>query len=107
MTMKSTCRVFNALACTALVMLAVSACSGTEPRVGGAPDSFVSNCVNASARQLKVPVSDIQVVGTGMQATEAWTVDLKVGPQERPAVCTVGPNGAVLGVIYKKQKQRE
>jgi hypothetical protein len=31
-----------------------------------------------------------------------YTINLKVGPQGRSAVCTTDENSAVLGVVYKR-----
>jgi len=41
---------------------------------------------------------------TGLASSDrsARTINLKVGPQARPAVCTTDENSAVLGVVYKR-----
>jgi len=102
-------RLFAALATAALL----AACSSTtgqpewtavvsSANVGGAPQRSVANCVNTSARTLKVPVSDIVVVNGTSTVDGVYAINLKVGPQARSAVCSVDDNGTVMGVVYKK-----
>jgi len=90
----------------------MAACGGDMPldvpvpvssaKVGGAPQRALANCVNASARTLKVPASDI-VVDSGTSTVDGvYAINLKVGPQARSAVCSVDDNGTVMGVVYKR-----
>lgn len=99
MTMRSS---FIPLACVAAAGLSLAACNSTSLRVGGAPEASVRNCVNVAARELRVPAASI-VVDSGYTPRDGvYTIDLKVGPQGRPAVCTTDENSAVLGVVYKR-----
>ena len=79
-----------------------AACSSNSVRVGGAPEAGVAHCVAAAARELKVPVTGIAVDSGTTLRDSIYTINLKVGPQGRSAVCTVDENGAVLGVVYKR-----
>jgi ABC-type glycerol-3-phosphate transport system substrate-binding protein len=74
----------------------------SSANVGGAPQRAVANCVNASARKLKVPVSDIVVVDGTSTVDGVYAINLKVGPSGRSAVCSVDDNGTVMGVVYKR-----
>jgi len=82
----------------------VSACgSNNAIRVGGAPEVGVRNCINAAARELKLPVSTSIAADRGTSPRDGvYAINLKVGPQARSAVCTVDENGAVLGVVFKR-----
>jgi len=74
----------------------------SSANVGGAPQRAVANCVNSSARTLKVPVSDIVVVNGTSMVDGVYAINLKVGPSARSAVCSVDDNGTVMGVVYKR-----
>ncbi|MDQ7973845.1 MAG: hypothetical protein REJ24_14850 [Rhodocyclaceae bacterium] len=86
----------------ALSALALSACSSTAVRVGGAPDVSVKNCVAAAAREFKVPPAAVAVMSSTTPRDGVYAVNLAVGPQKRSAVCTADENGAVLGLVYKR-----
>lgn len=86
----------------ALAALAVSACSSTAVRVGGAPDISVKNCVAAAAREFKVPPAAVAVMSSTTPRDGVYAINLAVGPQKRSAVCTADENGAVLGLVYKR-----
>ncbi|MBJ2157901.1 hypothetical protein [Variovorax sp. IB41] len=77
-------------------------CSSTSIRVGGAPDASVKNCVTAAARELRLPAGSIAVDSGSTPRDGVYTINLKVGPQGRSAVCTTDENSAVLGVVYKR-----
>ena len=79
-----------------------TACSSTSLRVGGAPEASVKNCVTAAARELRVPPGSIAVDSGSTPRDGVYTINLKVGPQGRSAVCTTDENSAVLGVVYKR-----
>ncbi|MEJ8855297.1 hypothetical protein WKW79_11995 [Variovorax robiniae] len=102
-------RVMSAFATAAML----AACSNTtgqpewpavvsSANVGGAPQRAVANCVNSSARTLKVPVSDITVVNGTSMVDGVYAINLQVGPSKRSAVCSVDDNGTVMGVVYKR-----
>ncbi|MEJ8845927.1 hypothetical protein [Variovorax rhizosphaerae] len=102
-------RMLSAIATAVLL----AACSNTAEQldfpvpvssanVGGAPQRAVNNCVNASARTLKVPVSDIVVVNGTSTVDGVYAINLKVGASARSAVCSVDDNGTVMGVVYKR-----
>ena len=97
-----TMRSFNRLAWAVAAGVAVTGCSSTSLRVGGAPDASVKNCVTAAARELRVPPSSIAVDSGSTPRDGVYTINLKVGPQGRSAVCTTDENSAVLGVVYKR-----
>ena len=97
MTMRSSIH----LACVAAAGFLMAACSSTSLRVGGAPEASVKNCVAAAARELRVPPASIVVDSGSTPRDGVYTINLKVGPQARPAVCTTDENSAVLGVVYK------
>jgi hypothetical protein len=97
-----TMRTFNRLAWAAVAAVAMTACSSTSLRVGGAPDASVKNCVTAAARELRVPAGSIAVDSGSTPRDGVYTINLKVGPQGRSAVCTTDENSAVLGVVYKR-----
>ncbi len=79
-----------------------AACTSNSVRVGGASEAAVKNCVNAAARELKVPLSGLFVDSGTTLRDGIYTINLKVGPQARWAVCTVDENGEVQGVVYKR-----
>jgi hypothetical protein len=56
----------------------------------------------AAPRELRVPASSISVDSGNMPRDGVYTINLKVGPQGRSAVCTTDENSAVLGVVYKR-----
>ncbi|MGJ7605583.1 hypothetical protein ACSFA7_14685 [Variovorax sp. LT1R20] len=97
-----TMRSFNRLAWVAVTGIAMTACSSTSLRVGGASDASVKNCVMAAARELRVPAGSIAVDSGSTPRDGVYTINLKVGPQGRSAVCTTDENNAVLGVVYKR-----
>ncbi len=82
--------------------LLLAACSSTSIRVGGAPDASVKNCVAVAARELRVQPGSIAVDSGSTPRDGVYTINLKVGPQGRSAVCTTDENSAVLGVVYKR-----
>lgn len=90
------------LACTAMAGLLLAACNSTAIRVGGAPEASVKNCVAAAARELRVPPASIAADKGSTPRDGVYTVNLKVGPQGRFAVCTTDENSAVIGVVYKR-----
>ncbi|WP_432730916.1 hypothetical protein [Variovorax sp. W6] len=91
------------LACTVAVAgLLLAACNSPGIRVGGAPEASVKNCVAAAARELKVPPASIVADKGTTPRDGVYTVNLKVGPQGRSAVCTTDENSAVIGVVYKQ-----
>jgi uncharacterized lipoprotein YbaY len=98
MTMRSFNRVMWAVAAGVMA----TACTSTSLRVGGAPDASVKNCVTAAARELRVPPGSILVDSGSTPRDGVYTINLKVGPQGRSAVCTTDENSAVLGVVYKR-----
>lgn len=90
------------LACMAAAGLLLAACNTTSVRVGGAPEASIKNCVAAASRELRVPPGSI-VVDSGTTPRDGlYTLNLKVGPHARSAVCTTDENSAVLGVVYKR-----
>jgi uncharacterized lipoprotein YbaY len=95
-------RRFIHIAILASASLLTVACSSTSLRVGGAPDASVKNCVTAAARELRVPPGSIAVDSGSTPRDGVYTINLKVGPQGRSAVCTTDENSAVLGVVYKR-----
>ena len=97
-----TVRSFNRLAWTLVAGVVATACSSTSLRVGGAPDASVRNCVTAAARELRVPAGSIVADSGSTPRDGVYTINLKVGPQGRSAVCMTDENSAVLGVIYKR-----
>ena len=97
-----TMRSFNRLAWTVAAGVVATACTSTSLRVGGAPDASVKNCVTAAARELRVPAGSIVVESGSTPRDGVYTINLKVGPQGRSAVCTTDENSAVLGVVYKR-----
>jgi len=97
-----TMRSFNRLAWAVAAGVAVTGCSSTSLRVGGAPDASIKNCVTAAARELRVPPGSIAVDSGSTPRDGVYTINLKVGPQGRSAVCTTDENSAVLGVVYKR-----
>lgn len=82
--------------------LLLAACNSTSVRVGGAPDASIKNCMAAAPRELRVPASSISVDSGNTPRDGVYTINMKVGPQGRSAVCTTDENGAVLGVVYKR-----
>lgn len=98
MTMRSLIRL-TSMASAALLL---AACNSTSVRVGGAPEASVKNCVAAAARELRVPAGSIAVDSGSTPRDGVYTINLKVGPQGRSAVCTTDENSAVLGVVYKR-----
>jgi hypothetical protein len=86
----------------ALAAAASLVACGTALRVGGAPQKSVDNCVTAAAREFKVPASAVAVAGSSSPRDLLYSVDLRVGPQGRSAVCTVNENGEVMGVVFKR-----
>lgn len=90
------------LACAAMAGLLLAACNSPGIRVGGAPEASVKNCVAAAARELKVPPASIVADKGTTPRDGVYTVNLKVGPQGRSAVCTTDENSAVIGVVYKR-----
>ena len=90
------------LACVAAAGLSMAACSSSSLRVGGAPEASVKNCVAAAARELRVPPGSIVADKGTTPRDGVYTINLKVGPQGRSAVCTTDENSAVIGVVYKQ-----
>lgn len=88
--------------CAASAGLLVAACNSPSIRVGGAPEASVKNCVAAAARELRVPAGSIAVDSGSTPRDGVYTINLKVGPKGRSAVCTTDENSAVLGVVYKR-----
>ena len=97
-----TMRSFRKLIWVVGTAVLATACSSTSLRVGGAPDASVKNCVTAAARELRVPPGSIVVDSGSTPRDGVYTINLKVGPQGRSAVCTTDENSAVLGVVYKR-----
>ncbi|MDP9891960.1 putative lipoprotein YbaY [Variovorax boronicumulans] len=95
-------RSFVHISCLVGAGLLTAACSSTSLRFGGAPDASVKNCVTAAARELRVPPGSIAVDSGSTPRDGVYTINLKVGPQGRSAVCTTDENSAVLGVVYKR-----
>lgn len=89
-----------ALMVSAAVLAA--ACNSAAIRVGGAPEASVRNCVTAAAREFRVPPAAIVADKGSTPRDGVYTVNLKVGPQGRAAVCTTDENSAVLGVVYQR-----
>lgn len=98
MTMRSSIH----FACLAIAGLLLAACNSTAIRVGGAPEASIKNCVAAAARELKVPPGSIVADKGTTPRDGVYTINLKVGPQGRSAVCTTDENSAVLSVVYKR-----
>jgi hypothetical protein len=84
------------------VAFLLAACNSTSLRVGGAPEASIKNCVTAASRELRVPPGAIVVDSGSTPRDGVYTINLKVGPQGRSAVCTTDENSAVLGVVYKR-----
>ena len=58
--------------------------------------------VAAAARELRVPPGSIVADKGTTPRDGVYTINLKVGPQGRSAVCTTDENSAVIGVVYKR-----
>lgn len=94
--------IFNRMVWVAAGAAAVLAGCGTGLRVGGAPEVAVRNCIDAAAREWKVPTGGI-VADRGTSPRDGlYAVNLRGGPQGRNAVCSVDENGAVMGVVTKR-----
>ncbi|WPH12438.1 hypothetical protein [Variovorax paradoxus] len=81
---------------------AAAGCNSTAIRVGGAPEASIRNCVAAASREFRVPASGIAADKGSTPRDGVYAVNLKIGPQGRPALCTTDENSAVLGVVYKR-----
>jgi hypothetical protein len=90
------------IAAAGIAALALSACSSTAVRVGGAPDISVRNCMAAAVREFKVPPTGVVVMSSSTPRDGVYAINLAVGPQKRSAVCTADENGAVLGLVNKR-----
>lgn len=77
-------------------------CNSTAIRVGGAPEASIRNCVAAASREFRVPASSVVADKGSTPRDGVYTVNLKIGAQGRPALCTTDENSAVLGVVYKR-----
>jgi len=99
-----TMRSFSRLAWVVGAGVVATACGSTSLRVGGAPDASIKNCVAAAARELRVPPGSIAADSGSTPRDGVYTINLKVGPQGRSAVCTTDENSAVLGVVYKRRE---
>ena len=95
-------RSFNRWVWAVAAGVVATGCTSTSLRVGGAPDASIKNCVTAAARELRVPAGSIVVDSGSTPRDGVYTINLKVGPQGRSAVCTTDENSAVLGVVYKR-----
>jgi hypothetical protein len=83
----------------------VAGCGSTAIRVGGAPEASVKNCVAAASREFRVPASSIVADKGTTPRDGVYTINLKVGPQGRTAICTTDENSAVLGVVYSRRQE--
>ena len=88
------------LALMVSVAALAAGCNSTAIRVGGAPEAIIKNCVAAASREFRVPASGIVADKGTTPRDGVYTINLKIGPQARPAVCTTDENSAVLGVVY-------
>ena len=82
--------------------LALAACNSPSIRIGGAPEASIKNCVAAAGRELRLPPASIVADKGTTPRDGVYSINLKVGPQGRSAVCTTDENSAVLGVVYKR-----
>ena len=98
MTMRSSIH----FACAAIAGLLLAACNSTAIRVGGAPEASIKNCVAAASREFRVPASSVVADRGTTPRDGVYTINLKIGAQGRPALCTTDENSAMLGVVYKR-----
>jgi len=98
-------RTLGRLALMVSVGAMAAGCDSTAIRVGGAPEASIKNCVAAASREFRVPVPSIVADKGTTPRDGVYTINLKVGPQGRPAICTTDENSAVLGVVYSKRQE--
>lgn len=98
-------RTFNkrlATVASSVCLVALLAACGTALRVGGAPQTSVTRCIDAASHEFKVPAASIVADYGSTPRDGIYNINLKVGPQARNAVCTVTENGEVTGLVFKR-----
>ncbi|MDM0111428.1 hypothetical protein QTI66_04660 [Variovorax sp. J22R133] len=96
------CRPIVAIIASCAVAGACTVATNSPPTTGGdpAPPRARNSCVDAVAREFKVPKENVKLMGgTTTMKDGIYIVTLSPGPGQPAVNCTVDDNGAVGEVI--------